>query len=104
MVCPGEESKISSYLTPQLNKHMEQFSKEIMVAADAKRFHFQKRTNIEGVKYFITTLDERQKPISFSMKQNKDGVWSLTPGSLRWLYDIRKELADAILETRLKQS
>jgi uncharacterized cupin superfamily protein len=83
---------------------MERFSKEILVGADPKRFQFQKLTNVEGVKFFITTVDEKAKPISFSMKKNKDGVWSLTPGSLRWLYGIQEELAAAILETRLKQS
>lgn len=83
---------------------MEQFNKEIMVGAETKQFHFKKLTNVEGVKFFITTLDEKKKPISFSMKKNKDGDWSLTPGSLRWLYDIKKDLADAIIETQLHKS
>jgi hypothetical protein len=79
---------------------MEQFSKDITVGAENKQFFFKKMSNVEGVKYFITTVDEKKKPISFSMKKNKDGLWSLTPGSLRWLYDIKTALADAILEVQ----
>lgn len=79
---------------------MDQFSKEIMVGAENKRFHFDRRSNVEGVKFFITTVDAKNKPLSFSMKKNKEGEWSLTPGSLRWLYDIKTELADAIIESQ----
>lgn len=79
---------------------MDEFQKEIMVDAVPKRFYFKKLTNVEGVKFFITSVDEKNKPISFSMKKNKHGDWSLTPGSLRWLYNINKELADAIIEAQ----
>jgi hypothetical protein len=79
---------------------MEQFHKEIMVGTESKRFQFKKLKNMEGVKYFITTVDEQQKPISFSMKKNIYGDWALTPGSLRWLYNIQSALADAISETQ----
>jgi hypothetical protein len=84
-----------------LNKNaMERFNKEIKVGKENKRFQFTKIHNIDGVKFFITTVDGNEKPISFSMKKNKDGDWALTPGSLRWLYDIRAELADAINEAQ----
>jgi len=79
---------------------MEQFNKEIKVGAENKRFQFTKIRNIDGVKFFITTTDEKKKPMSFSMKKNKVGEWSLLPGSLRWLYDISTELADAIEEAQ----
>ena len=75
---------------------MEQFNKAIKVGTEDKDFFFKKMTNIEGTKYFITTIDEKKKPISFSMKRSKDGEWALTPGSLRWLYDIKNELSTAI--------
>lgn len=78
---------------------MDQFNRAIKVGTADKRFEFSKIYNIDGVKFFITTVDEKNKPISFSMKKNKLGEWSLTPGSLRWLYDIRTELADAIVDS-----
>lgn len=83
---------------------MEQFQKEIMVGAAQRRFYFKKITYAEGVKFFITSVDDKNKPISFSMKKNKEGLWSLTPGSLRWLYDINKDLADAIVEGQAYKS
>ncbi|MGN6164233.1 MAG: hypothetical protein ACTHOF_06820 [Flavisolibacter sp.] len=79
---------------------MEQFNKEIKVGTRNRRFQFTRIHNIDGDKFFITTTDEKQKPLSFSMKKNKTGEWSLFPGSLRWLYDIKTELADAILEAQ----
>lgn len=79
---------------------MEQFNKDIMVGAESRSFRFSRIKNMEGVKFFITTMDERNKPVSFSMKKNIKGDWALTPGSLRWLYDIQSALADAIMETR----
>lgn len=82
---------------------MDEFQKEIAVGAVPRRFYFKKLTNAEGVKFFITTVDEKNKPISFSMKKNKQGLWSLTPGSLRWLYDINKELADTIIEAQAQK-
>jgi hypothetical protein len=83
---------------------MEQFNKEIVVGTENKRFQFKRMQNMEGVKFFITTVDEKQKPISFSMKKNINGDWALTPGSLRWLYTIQTALADAIMETQLHKS
>lgn len=79
---------------------MEKFNKEIKVGKENKRFQFTKIHNIDGVKFFITTVDEKEKPISFSMQKNKEGDWALTPGSLRWLYDIRTALSDAIIEAQ----
>jgi hypothetical protein len=79
---------------------MERFNKEIVVGTENKRFQFTRIDNIDGVKFFITTVDENGKPISFSMKKNKVGDWALTPGSSRWLYSITDELSDAIIETR----
>ena len=79
---------------------MEKFNKEILVGAESKRFQFTRMENMEGVKFFITTVDEKQKPIAFSMKKNIHGDWALTPGSLRWLYSIQTALADAIVQTQ----
>jgi len=79
---------------------MEQFNKDIQVGTHYKRFQFKKIMNIDWVKLFITTVDDDKKPISFSMKKNKEGDWSLTPGASRWLYEIKTELADAIVETQ----
>jgi len=79
---------------------MERFNKEIKVGIENKRFQFTRISNADGVKFFITTVDAKNKPVSFSMKKNKDGDWALTPGSFRWLYDISTELSNAIIETR----
>jgi hypothetical protein len=57
-------------------------------------------TSMSGVKFFITSTDSNQKPIAFSLKQTDRGNWKLTPGSLRWLYDIETELSAAIIETQ----
>ena len=75
-----------------------------MVGAATRRFYFKQMTNTEGVKFFITSIDEKNKPISFSMKKNKDRQWSIQPGALRWLYDINRDLADAITEGQLSKS
>jgi hypothetical protein len=77
---------------------MEKFNKEILVGEDNKVFQFTRMQNMIGVKFFITTFDQTNKPISFSMRQDKFGKWALTPGSLPWLYPLTGELADAILE------
>jgi hypothetical protein len=79
---------------------MEQFNKKIKVGSRDRLFLFKEIRNIDGVKFFITTVDEHMKPISFSMKKNVYGDWNLTPGSLRWLYGITTELSDAILEAQ----
>ncbi len=79
---------------------MEKFNKEIQVGAETKTFQFTRMQNMIGVKFFITTVDMANKPISFSMRQDKYGNWALTPGSLPWLYTITTELSDAILETQ----
>jgi len=57
--------------------------------------------NVNGVKFFITSIDEKKKPISFSLMRGKEDSWKLTPGSLRWLYEIESQLSDAIRDTRL---
>lgn len=69
-----------------------------MIGEESRLFQFTKMQNMEGTKFFITSFDLKNKPISFSMKKNKFGDWALTPGSLRWLYDITPELQSAILE------
>jgi hypothetical protein len=79
---------------------MEQFNKEIIVGKEARVFEFTRMTNVNGVKFFVTSKDQNKKAISFSLKE-KDQDWKLVPGSLRWLYDIESQLADAIHSTRL---
>jgi len=75
---------------------MERFRKEITVNNEAREFDFTRMKNMSGVKFFITTKDEKQKPIAFSLKQTDDGNWKLLPGALRWLYEIETELSNAI--------
>jgi hypothetical protein len=79
---------------------MERFKKEITVNDEVRVFQFNRMTSMSGVKFFITSTDSNQKPIAFSLKQTDRGNWKLTPGSLRWLYDIETELSDAIIETQ----
>ena len=79
---------------------MERFKKEITVNNEVRVFQFNRMTSMSGVKFFITSTDSNQKPIAFSLKQTDRGNWKLTPGSLRWLYDIETELSDAIIETQ----
>ena len=80
---------------------MERFTKEITVGNENRLFEFERRENVNGVKFFITSKDEKKKPISFSLKRAVENKWKLMPGSLRWLYDIESQLSDAILDTRL---
>jgi len=79
---------------------MERFRKEITVNNEVRVFQFNRMTSMSGVKFFITSTDSNQKPIAFSLKQTDRGNWKLTPGSLRWLYDIETELSDAIIESQ----
>jgi len=79
---------------------MDRFKKEITVDNEVRVFQFDRMTSMSGVKFFITSTDSNQKPIAFSLKQTDRGNWKLTPGSLRWLYDIETQLSDAILETQ----
>jgi len=79
---------------------MDRFKKEITVNDEVRVFQFDRMTSMSGVKFFITLTDSNQKPIAFSLKQTDRGNWKLTPGSLRWLYDIETELSDAIIETQ----
>jgi hypothetical protein len=81
---------------------MERFNKEILVNNEKRVFEFSRMKNMSGVKFFITSKDANQKPISFSLTQSGEGNWKLMRGSLRWLYDIESQLSDAILETRVK--
>jgi hypothetical protein len=81
---------------------MERFKKQITVNNEARLFEFCRMKNMNGVKFFITSIDSNQKPIAFSLKENSEGKWKLIPGSLRWLYDIELELSNAILDTRIK--
>ena len=81
---------------------MERFTKEIAVGNETRLFEFTMMENVNGVKFFITSVDANKKPISFSVRQKEEKAWKLVPGSLRWLYEIEGELSDAIIETRLK--
>lgn len=77
------------------------FSKEIAVGNENRLFVFTRMENVNGVKFFITSEDEAKKPISFSLTRAKEDNWKLMAGSLRWLYEIEDQLADAIRDTRL---
>jgi hypothetical protein len=79
---------------------MEKFNKDILVGETPKTFQFTRMQNMVGVKFFVTTFDENNKPISFSLREDKYGKWALTPGSLPWLYEITAELNEAIEETQ----
>jgi hypothetical protein len=81
---------------------MQRFSKQIAVGNETRLFEFTRLQNFNGVKFFITSVDENKKPFSFSVKQKDSNHWKLVPGSLRWLYEIEDQLSDAIAETRLK--
>ena len=80
---------------------MEQFSKEIAIGKEKRIFAFTRMENVNGVKFFVTSNDENKKPISFSLRLGKEDTWKLLPGSLRWLYAIEDQLAEAILDTQL---
>lgn len=78
---------------------MERFRKELIVNDEKRIFEFSKMRNMNGVKFFVTSFDSNQKPISFSLKESGErGGWKLAPGALRWLYAIETELSDAIIE------
>ena len=80
---------------------MDRFSKEIIVGNETRLFEFTRMENVNGVKFFITSKDEKQKAISFSLIRGKENSWKLIPGSLRWLYAIEAQLAEAIHDTQL---
>jgi hypothetical protein len=80
---------------------MERFKKDITVDNEPRVFEFMRMKNMNGVKFFITSKDSKQKPIAFSLTETGEGNWKLTPGSLRWLYDIEGELSNAIVETQM---
>ena len=80
---------------------MERFTKEINVNNELRVFEFIRMKNTNGVKFFITSKDSNQKPIAFSLKETGERNWKLTPGSLRWLYDIEGELSNAILDMKM---
>ena len=80
---------------------MDRFTKEIAVGNESRLFEFKRMENVNGVKFFIISQDEKKKPISFSLMRGKENTWKLMPGALRWLYDIESQLADAILDTRV---
>ncbi len=81
---------------------MDRFTKEIAVGNELRVFEFTMMQNINGKKFFITSKDADNKPISGSLRQKEEKHWKLVPGSLRWLYEIEDELSEAIQETRLK--
>ena len=80
---------------------MERFKKEITVNNETRVFEFNRMKNMNGVKFFITSRDSNHKAIAFSLIETGEGNWKLTPGSLRWLYDIEVKLSNAIIETQL---
>ena len=80
---------------------MDQFRKEILVGKEKRMFYFNRLQNMNGVKFFITSHDEANQAISFSLKENGPAAWKLFPGAAQWLYVIESELSDAIVETRL---
>lgn len=80
---------------------MNEFTKEIAVGNENRLFVFTRRENVNGVKFFITSTDEKNKPISFSLSRAREDHWKLMAGSLRWLYAIESQLSDAIRDTRL---
>ncbi|HEX2606651.1 MAG TPA: hypothetical protein VHK91_04695 [Flavisolibacter sp.] len=81
---------------------MDRFTKDIPVGKETRRFEFTKMQNVNGVKFFITSKDDNNKVISFSLRQKEGKEWKLVPGSLTWLYAIEKELSDAIADTRIE--
>lgn len=81
---------------------MERFAKQITVGNEKRLFEFTRLENFNGVKFFITSVDENKKPFSFSVKRKDGNHWKLVPGSQRWLYEIEEDLSNAIVETRLK--
>jgi hypothetical protein len=80
----------------------QRFSKRITIGNEARLFEFTRLENFNGVKFFITSVDENKKPFSFSVKQKDYNHWKLLPGAQRWLYEIEEQLSEAIAETRLK--
>ncbi|MDB5252578.1 MAG: hypothetical protein JWP27_1747 [Flaviaesturariibacter sp.] len=80
---------------------MTNFSKQILVGKESRLFVFTRMENVNGVKFFITSQDEANKPIAFSLTRGKENTWKLMAGSLRWLYGIEEQLADAIRDTQL---
>ena len=81
---------------------MERFSKQITLGDEQRLFEFTRLENINGVKFFITSVDENKKPFSFSVKRKDGNHWKLMPGAQCWLYEIEDELSNAITETRVK--
>ena len=79
---------------------MDQFNKTITVGKEERLFQFTIMKNFNGIKFFVTSKDDNNKPVAFSLME-KDKSWRLMPGSQRWLYLIQAELEEAILETRL---
>jgi len=82
---------------------MERFRKEITVNNETRVFEFERMKNMNGVKFFITSKDSQEKPIAFSLRRIEGGSWKLTPGSLRWLYDIETELSNAIVDMQMER-
>lgn len=83
---------------------MERFKKEIAVNDELRVFEFNRMKNMNGVKFFITSKDSKDKPIAFSLTEKDKGNWKLTPGSLRWLYDIEAQLSNAIVEHKFSDN
>jgi hypothetical protein len=78
---------------------VERFSKQIAVGDKSMMFEFTRLKNANGVKFFITSKDQNDRPFAFSLIP-KEQSWKLMPGSPRWLYTIEGQLIEAILNTR----
>ena len=52
---------------------MERFIKEIAVNDQVRVFEFNRMKNMNGVKFFITSKDSKDKPIAFSLIQTEKG-------------------------------
>ena len=83
---------------------MERFSKEITVGTQKMNFMFTLMRNINGVKFFVTSMDGNKKTFSFSLFQKEERNWKLMPGSLRWLYEIEGQLSGAIVDNWLNST
>ena len=81
---------------------MERFFKEITHNDQKWIFDFTWMRNTNGVKYFVTSKDAKNKPFSFSLIQKEERNWKLMPGALRWLYEIEGQLSAAIVDNKLK--
>jgi len=62
---------------------MERFKKDISVNNELRAFEFNKMKNMNGVKFFITSTDAKEKPTPLSLEEIDEDKWKLFPGALR---------------------